>query len=426
MVATASRLGLMGPLGADPLPQGAHAGSAYAARLERELLEDAAQAWDTPRLATALVWWESFLIVSDRTMFFDAHGAAAPTGHRWNRRSLDLFARHILTSPPLGRTRGEHVSQDVADSYASTIYLLRCRTAGYDIAPRELSYVAPLAAKTRKRAEPLAGTRRLAMGFRATRFIAAAAGGFDRSSARGEERWAAGLLSHNALLRGGEVGVSDDAHHEPHRILRGRSVSWRPAARASAGRLWVLVWIVPIKDPTCAHKGYPTPVARRHDGPLGADHLCTYDALARLWWRRIGGSLPFPVDAEGKPQDRWWERGDDSAALHLPLFLAPDGRVWRTSTTRSLFRDLATAACLDPASFGAKSGRIGGATDARDRTGDAGRHIVQRRVRWASDVAEVYQRELLAVQLDLSASLGDAVGEDLEQLCAGWAQPAHR
>ena len=417
----------MGPLGADPLPQGAHAGGTYAIQLEREMLRDAAQAWDTPRLATALVWWESFLIMSERrTMFVDAHGDAAPLGHRWNRRSLDLFARHIVTSPPLGRTRGEHVSQDVADSYASAIYLLRCRTAGYDIAPAGLSYVAPLAAKTRRRTEPAAGTRRLARGFRATHFVAAASSVFDRLSTRGEERWAAGLLSHNALLRGGEVGVSDDAHHEPHRILRGRSLSWRPAARASASRLWVLVWIVPIKDPTCTHKGYPTPVARRHDGPLGADALCTYDALARLWWRRIGGGQPFPVDAEGRPRDGWWLQGDDSTALHQPLFLAPDGRVWRTSTTLSLFRDLAVAAGLDPAPFGAKSGRIGGATDARDRMGDASRHIVQRRGRWASDVAEVYQRELLAVQLDLSVSLGDAVGEDLEQLCAGWAQPAHR
>ena len=257
-------------------------------------------------------------------------------------------------------------------------------------------------------------------------FAAAAAAGFDRHSAPGEERWAAGLLSHNALLRGGEVGVSDDAHHEPHRILRGRSLSWRPAARASAGRMWVLVWIVPIKDPACTHKGYPTPVARRHDGPIGSDPLCTYDALARLWWRRIGGGQPFPIDADGRPRDGWSQRGDDAAALHLPLFLAPDGRVWRTSATRSLFRDLAAAAGLDPEPFGAKSGRIGGATDARERTGDASRDIVQRRGRWASDVAEVYQRELLAVQLDLSVSLGDAVGEDLEQLCAGWAQPAHR
>ena len=76
-------------------------------------------------------------------------------------------------------------------------------------------------------------------------------------------------------------------------------------------------------------------------------------------------------------------------------------------------------------SVGGKAVRIGGSTDAKESTGEAGKAIIKRRGRWASDVAEVYQRELLGVQLDLSASLGDAVGEDLEALCEGWAQPVH-
>ena len=49
--------------------------------------------------------------------------------------------------------------------------------------------------------------------------------------------------------------------------------------------------------------------------------------------------------------------------------------------------------------------------------------MVKRRGRWATDVAEVYQRELLGTQLALSAALGDALGEDLEQLGLGWIQP---
>ena len=97
--------------------------------------------------------------------------------------------------------------------------------------------------------------------------------------------------------------------------------------------------------------------------------------------------------------------------------------MWRTSATRDLFRALANAANLDPSEFGAKSGRIGGATDARERVGEGSADVVKRRGRWASDVAEVYQRELLGPQLDLSVSLADAVGEDLERLCLGWAQP---
>ena len=49
-----------------------------------------------------------------------------------------------------------------------------------------------------------------------------------------------------------------------------------------------------------------------------------------------------------------------------------------------------------------------------------GQDTVRRRGRWGSDVAEIYQRVLLAVQLDLSATLGEAISEDLEQLCSGW------
>ena len=88
-------------------------------------------------------------------------------------------------------------------------------------------------------------------GIRAVHFSAAAAAGFDRTSARGELDWCAGIGSHNLLLRGGELGVPDATleRREPRRILRGRHLSWRAANRASRRRLWLLVWIIPIKDP---------------------------------------------------------------------------------------------------------------------------------------------------------------------------------
>ena len=130
----------------------------------------------------------------------------------------------------------------------------------------------------------------------------------------------------------------------------------------------------------------------------------------------------LPGGLEWRPSPSWWSLGDDAAALSAPMFTSR-GRVWRTSSTRDLFRALAFAAGLTPSEYGAKSGRIGGATDARDRVGDGSADVVKRRGRWASDVAEVYQRELLGPQLDLSASLADAVGEDLERMCLGWAQP---
>jgi hypothetical protein len=219
--------------------------------------------------------------------------------------------------------------------------------------------------------------------------------GFDRVSARGELEWCAGIGSHNLLLRGGELGVPDNARSEPRRILRGRHLSWRAGNRASKFRLWLLVWVIPIKDPAGNHKGYPTPVARRHDGPLGADPLCAYDAFARLWWRMAGSGAPFPTNADGTPRADWWLLARGGACLELPLFTRPSGSMWTTEDSRKLFKRIAEAAGIDPSSVGGKASRIGGSTDAKDRTGEAGKAIIKRRGRWASDVAEVYQRELL-------------------------------
>jgi hypothetical protein len=131
------------------------------------------------------------------------------------------------------------------------------------------------------------------------------------------------------------------------------------------------------------------------------------------------------MDAAGRPLDEWWLRGSNTNFLDQPFFTQPSGQVWRTQDSRKLFKAIVLAGGGDPSSVGGKAARIGASTDAKERTGEAGKAIIKRRGRWASDVAEVYQRELLGVQLDLSATLGEAVGEDLEALCEGWAQPVH-
>eukprot|EP00965_Chrysotila_dentata_P128403 4245733-Pleurochrysis_carterae.AAC.1 len=56
--------------------------------------------------------------------------------------------------------------------------------------------------------------------------------------------------------------------------------------------------------------------------------------------------------------------------------------------------------------------------------GDASKAVVKQRGRWASDVAEVYQRALVDVQLDASAGMADSRGVDLEAMIDGWSQPA--
>jgi hypothetical protein len=358
-------------------------------------------------------------------MCVPALGPEATVGHMWNRRTLDMFDGYIAHAPPLGRARSEHVSTEVRRSYVAAIRLLRCREALYDVAPEEVNFAAPLMAKTSKRKEPAAcSTRALSLGLRALHLLAAASAGFPRRGAQGEMEWGAAVLGHNLLLRGGELGQPDDCRPQPHRILRGRSFDWRAPVRASGGRPWVIVLVVPIKDPKGSLPGYPTPVSRRHDGAFGADPLCPYDAAAAIWWRKASGGLPFPVDVAGRPAAGWWLLRDGGAALDTPFFELPNGAAWFTSHTRALCKRIASAAGLDPAPVGAKALRIGGATDAKELTGEAGKEIIRRRGRWCSVVAEIYQRELVAAHLTLSAGVGGACGEALEELCAGWAQPA--
>ena len=78
----------------------------------------------------------------------------------------------------------------------------------------------------------------------------------------------------------------------------------------------------------------------------------------------------------------------------------------------------------DPAHFGGKSFRVGGATDLRATMGVAGREAIKQRGRWNSDIADIYQRTLVEDQIGASAAMGGATGADLESLLHGWSQPA--
>ena len=92
----------------------------------------------------------------------------------------------------------------------------------------------------------------------------------DRASDDGVVDWAAALLAHNALLRGGEVGVPDGAEPDLARVLTWGSFSWQPPRAESGGRPWLIARVVPIKDPRGSKSAYPIPVARRHDGLVEA------------------------------------------------------------------------------------------------------------------------------------------------------------
>eukprot|EP00966_Prymnesium_polylepis_P164077 3793969-Prymnesium_polylepis.1 len=86
------------------------------------------------------------------------------------------------------------------------------------------------------------------------------------------------------------------------------------------------------------------------------------------------------------------------------MFTTAHGEPWRTSHTRQLAQRIVRLAGLDEREVGAKAFRIGGSTDCKELTGEAGKALIKRRGRWTSDVAEIYQRELASAQLALSAS----------------------
>ena len=88
----------------------------------------------------------------------------------------------------------------------------------------------------------------------------------------------------------------------------------------------------------------------------------------------------------------------------------PDGTAFSTTDVRHTVRRMASACGEQPTDFGASSLRAGGATDLREGLGDDDRssRIIKQRGRWASDIAEIYQRALLRTQLDASAAIGTA------------------
>ena len=68
-------------------------------------------------------------------------------------------------------------------------------------------------------------------------------------------------------------------------------------------------------------------------------------------------------------------------------------------------------------------------TELRVKLGmESAAELIKARGRWASDIGAIYSRALVEEHLDASVAMGDSVGEalsrDMEEMCAGWVQPA--
>ena len=230
----------------------------------------------------------------------------------------------------------------------------------------------------------------------------------ERLSSTGARHWAIMLAGINLVLRGGELGTVDAADFDAERDLTWASFVWKDACAESDWLPWVEVLLVSIKDTAARAKPHRIPVRRRSSGAQGADPLCLYDAL------RI-----YMAAHSHLTQGR---------QLHeVPFFVDDQGATVTTSFVKGLVRRFATAVGLDAELFGARSLRIGGATDWLEVLGrEEGRAVIKQRGRWASDCDLIYERALLKTHLEGSAAIGLRSGRDLERALPGWVQPAHR
>ena len=371
------------------------------------------EAADSERLGTALTWFKGFRAATGRIPFINPQ---QPGGKEYNQETLELFAEYIRAhgSVQKGRT-GSTIRSDTIGGYVSAIKLATARAQRQPITSADFNLRLPLILKQMRKDQPPGASgnsgRALQRALRARHLRQIADAGYDRTSRRGAERWAAAVIAHNLLLRGGELGRTTTKAHDHTRDLTLASFSFRDPCAESEGKPWLLVAVTAIKDIAARHQAMMLPIRRRaswQEQPVvGADPLDVYDAALVAWRKRA---------AEVAPCDY----------AKAPFFTSSDNKSpWTTEDTRTLARSLGKLAGFDPKDFGGKSFRIGGATDMREALGETSQLLIMQRGRWATDVAQVYQRALVKAHLDASVAVGSAqASRDLEELCKGWAQPA--
>jgi hypothetical protein len=373
----------------------------------------ARETWDLGRLGTALEWMVDFLADTRRDPFVPLEHAGDLQAAIYNMETLEMFYEYIRVrgSRQHGR-RGTPLASDTIAGYVSAIRLLRNQEAHYLITCEAVDVRMGAAAKRTRQTQGPPGARQLRRGLRSKHFRRLVTLGFDRLSLKGLVRWAAALVAHNLLLRGGELGVVDAKVFDPTRDATFGAIEFKEPSADSDHCEWLTWDVVPIKDTAARRRVCPMAVRRRQrGGSVGTDPLCTFDAIIMAWRAQTGTAPPA--------------RGRALGALALQPFFRGANGVWRTTDTRVLAQDMAVMLGMPATEVGAKSFRIGGATDWRDVFKSDAERIITERGRWDSDIGAIYQRALAEAHLRGSAAVGEADGADLESLCKGWVQPAN-
>ena len=370
--------------------------------------------WDLKRMGTALTWAEDFVEDTARVIFRALRWLGDLESLVYNQSSLDALAEYMVRRGSIQQGRlGEPLASDTISTVVGQVALMAADGYHYRVTCPEVNTVMAKALREVRRAAAPPGNRRECQGLRAQHFrVLADSPLWDRVSGYGLLRWRASITAHNILLRGGEPGAVEGRDFDVQRGITIASVELRAPCADSEGCEWLVVLVVAIKDFRARHRAVPMLIRRRRplsESPFGSDPLCPYDAvLGQLVRRR----------AE-VPEARWAAE---------PLFARADGTAIDTGDMRTFAEEAASELRrlgVGIGRVGAKSFRVGGATDLRDFYGEEyAQQSIRERGRWASDVALVYQRALARAHLGASAGVGDAAGLDLESLCAGWVQPA--
>ena len=386
--------------------QAAHSSLALLARLRAKIRQRVLGVVASPRLATTLRWFDAFLLGTERVPFLSRAEYGDSIAFAYNSDTLVLFAEFVRQSASLRRSHLGEVSAGAIGGYVSAITALATAVAGGEEVVRK-SQTRSATAKSMRIEDGPVGQRALCAGFRSADMLRAAAVR-ERVSSTGARYWAIMLAGINLILRGGELGTVDAADFDAERDLSWASFVWKEACAESNGLPWVEVIVVSIKDTAARAKPHRIPVRRRSSGAQGADPLCLYDAL------RIYMATHAYLTQGRQPHE-------------VPFFVDDQGSVVTTSFVKGLVRSFAAAIGLDAELFGARSLRIGGATDWMEVLGrEEGRAVIKQRGRWASDCDLIYERALLRTHLEGSAAIGVLSGRDLERALPGWVQPALR
>lgn len=349
------------------------------------------------QLQTGLRWFRRFReALPSRVPFIEHRWAGDIQAAAYNEETFQLFGEFVRQHGSV-RTghAGEVVSGATIAAYISAVRAYRSRDVGYNILVKEGNQRLPQMLRHMRREDGPAGQRELSRALTAKYLRALAErADFEKVSDEGILRWAALLVGHNLLLRGGELGTTDDAAFDVRYGLSIADVEWHTPGPDTRGYEVASVNVVPIKDTHANRRRVPCLIQRcslhpRTVAPQSED-MCPWGALRRLWLLRV-------------------QQVSAHAASVRPLFARADNHALRTADVVVFIRQAAAALGLAVGSFDARALRVGGATDLLNAFGPAeAEKFIKGRGRWATDIGNIYARPSVDTEMAASAALARA------------------